>query len=439
MNDDLMARLRRLGLAKGARELRPAAAKQQSRSAPVSIGDASPSLQRVLPGGHLEETAAGYCFVVDHVYPLSYSHGPARLEELLQFKPGTLADFCRDGRLDGLDFRDFVFLDTETTGLAGAGTLAFMVGVAYFDFQPERNGAFVVRQFFLRDHGDEPAMLHELTRLLDDRSGLITFNGRSFDLPLLENRYLMNRLSSRVREMPHIDLLPPARRLWRARLGSCRLSSLEQSLLGLERTQEDVPGWLIPSLYQHYLRTGEVGDLVRVFYHNEIDLISMVTLILQLLRQIGEPAVDTPALDLLSLGRWQADLGLWDDAERTLRLAAAGDLPLSAYHEALFLLAGYYKQHGRRAEAVDLWRQIAATGLDSVNAHVELAKHHEWHEVDLPAAMAWTQEALRLADRLLGPAQARALRPELERRRARLEQKLNGRAGQAHFPADASE
>ena len=305
-----------------------------------------------------------------------------------------------------------------------------MVGVAFFepqtvqtdDAQVERQ-VLVVRQYFLRDHGDEPAMLRQLDDLLAGKAGLITFNGRSFDVPLLDNRYLMNRLRGRLPEMPHIDLLLPARRLFRARLGSCALGALEQNLLGLQRTHDDVPGWLIPSLYHNFLRTGDARELTRVFYHNEMDMLSMVTLAARMFRHMTTCACDD-ALDQVSLGRWQIDLGLFDEAERALRAALEDDATsLDAYQQALSHLGALYKRTERRPEAVLAWQQLAVVSTGDVSAHVELAKHYEWHAADTPAAMEWTRRALALVDRLPLTPNTRLTRAELTHRLLRLEKK----------------
>jgi uncharacterized protein len=282
-----------------------------------------------------------------------------------------------------------------------------------------------VRQYFLRDFDDEPAMLHLLAELLAGKAGLITFNGRSFDIPLLDTRYLLNRTFTDLRDQPHIDLLPPSRRLWRPRLGSCALGSLEQSLLGLRRTQEDVPGWLIPSLYTNYLRTGDARELRRVFYHNQLDMVSMVTLAARVIRQFAQPDASDHPIDLYALGKWQADLGLLAESEQSLRWAVQGDLSLALYHQALFELGGLLKRNGRRAEAIPCWQQIAATTYDDVAAHVELAMHYEWQEGDVATAVRWTEQALALCQGW-PPARAQLVRPELEHRLARLKGKLAG-------------
>lgn len=439
MNEELAARLRRMGVMKGVRHLRPAPPPERGER-PLSSrlngaftlprsweddGTAAPAtLEQLFPGGRIEETADGACFVVDRVYPLHHPHGQDQLSDLLELNPALARAFVADERIVNLNFQDFLFLDTETTGLAGAGVMAFMVGVAYFE-QTAAGHVLVVRQYFLRDHGDEVAMLYQLEALLAEKAGLITFNGRSFDLPLLDNRFLMNRIRSSLVEQPHIDLLPPSRRLWRTRLGSCSLGALEKNLLGVQRSQEDVPGWLIPGLYYDYLRSGNARPLSRVFYHNQVDMLSMVTLAARVMRQFAAVTADDHPVDLYSLARWQVDLGMTAEAEETLRQSLAGDLPLELYHDALFRLATLYRRLDRRQEAVELWQQIAATSLDSVAAHVELAKHFEWHERDVAAAVAWTERALALVEYWGDTVQARMAREELNHRLGRLSQKYS--------------
>lgn len=419
-SEEWQAKLRRLGVSRGTRNLKPAPPRP-SPGEPLPDPDRlSGDLFTLVPGGRIEAAGETACFVIDRVYPLHHVHANLPLAALLEQPGDATAVICGDPRLADLDLRDVLFLDTETTGLAGAGALAFMVGVAFFETGPQSD-VLVVRQYFLRDHGDEAAMLLLLEELAGAKAALVTFNGRSFDVPLLDTRYLMNRMHGRVADMPHVDLLPPARRLWRTRLGSCALGDLEQNLLGLRRTHQDVPGWLIPSIYHNYLLTGDAGDIQRVFYHNHVDMLSMVTLATQILRQFGQPRPDDEPLDLLSLGRWQVQLGLADQAEAHLRLAIAGDLPLDAFHAALDQLAQLLKRNGRGGDAVPLWQQWAATTFEDVAPHVELAKHYEWHAGEPETALLWTERALKLAG---SGGYGRVVRPELEHRRARLLRKL---------------
>ncbi len=436
--EDLQKKLRRLGVVRGAGQLKPPRKLKPAPPVDEDLVRPFPSpphfnaddediqpLETLLPGGEIVATADGECFVLDHVYTLDHQHGDDKLADLLNFSPAAAAPFVQDERLAQHDFRDFLFLDTETTGLAGAGTLAFMVGVGFFEPGAQGADRFVVRQYFLRDHGDEPALLLLLDELLAKKAGLVTFNGRSFDVPLLEGRFIMNRMPTDLRERPHLDLLHPARRLWRHRLGSCALSSLEGSLLGLRRSQEDVPGWLIPSLYNHYLRSGDARELVRVFYHNEIDMVSMVTLAARVTRLLSQPDPADHPIDLFSLGKWQADLGLSTEAEQNLRLAAQGDLPLELYHANLHRLGLLLKRDGRYTEALPIWQQIAATSLDDVAAHVELAKYYEWQTQELSQARFWTEQALSLVASWGRHGQHHPVRAELEHRLNRLQDKLD--------------
>lgn len=426
MNEETLARLRRLGVVKGARQLRMSrrSSRQNDQADPLpetrpARADEPQLLEALLPALDAVNTPDGTCDVIDHVYPLNKRHGTHSLQELLEHTAAAAAQFCQDSRMKEVTFRDFLFLDTETTGLNGAGTLAFMVGVGFFD-----GDAFVVRQYFLRDPGDEPAMLLLLQELSQHYAGLITFNGRSFDVPLLDGRYLINRLPCDLPQRPHIDLLPPARRLWRYRFSSCSLGSLEKNLLGLKRTEEDVPGWLIPGLYHQYLQTGDGREMARVFYHNRLDILSMVTLAGRVARLFERPQDGDHPLELLGLGRWKDDLGLTLEAEQALRMAAVPEMETDHYQEALLRLGLLLKRSDRREEALIVWQQAAATSFEDVTAHIELAKHYEWQEGDLPRALAWTEQALQLTEPENARGANNSLRDELEHRRARLQRKI---------------
>ena len=271
-------------------------------------------------------------------------------------------------------------------------------------------------------------MLLLLDELLRQKQGLMTFNGRTFDVPLLRTRYLMNRAETHLDALPHLDLLTPSRRLWRRRIGSVALSNLEKELLGVRRTEEDIPGWLIPAIYNDYVRSGDAGQLGRVFYHNQIDMLSMVTLAAEISQVLEAPGLNAHPVDAYSVGKWQADLGLSEAAEETLRQMLQADVPLALYQDALNQLALLLKRSGRHGEAVPLWQQWAATAFDTVDAHVELAKYYEWQAKDPHEAAQWTRRALALVGRW--PAgQAAVLRPDLEHRLRRLEGKFEAGDG----------
>ncbi len=412
MNPKLQSRLRRLGVKKGARAL--ILPKEPVKSVPLppeeqDIDDA-PTLQQLLAGGEIVENEDGTYFSIDYVYPLTHRHGNRPLGALLEKTSAHLGLYGHAV----LTFEDCLFIDTETTGLHGAGTIAFMVGVGFFD-----GNVFVVRQYFVRDFGEETAMLADLVRLIAVRPNLVTFNGRTFDIPLLQTRYLMNRLPDPFGEMPHLDLLTLARKLWRRRLQSVRLGNLEEKLLGISRTQEDVAGFLIPTLYHDYLRSADPRPLKGVFYHNRIDILSMVSLSAEILHLLAAPDLCQHALDVYSLAKWQVNLQL-PLAEAYLRHAATMDCELATWQLILLELGQLLKRADRRKDAVPFWLQIAYTSADDITAHIELAKFYEWHETDLQQALAWTDAAFALLDPFDLTAQE-----ALQHRRGRLLRKLN--------------
>jgi uncharacterized protein YprB with RNaseH-like and TPR domain len=406
--DDLRKRLRRLGVTTG-REFKP-----QPRA---QVG---PGIEALVEG-QVHETPHGACFAASQVYVPGTLHGTLSLSDWLTLDPATLGGAGGDEALAGIDPRRYVFLDTETTGLGG-GALAFLVGVGFFNDA----GHFETHQFFLRDPAEEPAMLALLGERLWPDGGLVTFNGRTFDVPLLAGRFIRNRMPTRVGALPNLDLLRPARRLWRRRLPSCALSALEVDVLGLRRATADVPGYLIPTLYNQYLHTGDAGQMPRVFYHNEQDLLSMVALGVTLCRTFEQP--DAPALpvdDRLSLARWYHNQGMLAECEVAYRSAVEEAPDAESRYDALHGLAYLLKRSERREEAVPLWEDLADLKFD-VLGHEELAKHYEWHAVDLGRALEWTERGIALASSWQPGYRQRVALNALEHRRRRLLRKLGG-------------
>ncbi len=383
-----------------------------------------------LVDGTLHQTPAGSCFVGERVFPLDHRHGAHRLGEALAAPAAALALMARDPEVRGLDPRESVFLDTETTGLSGGtGTYVFLVGVGRFEGE-----AFVVRQVFMRDYAEEPALLHALDELCSSARTLVTFNGRVFDWPLLETRYLLAlRARPRLRPLAHLDLLHPARRLWRGRLESCSLGSLERWVLG-HRREDDVPGWAIPSLYFNYLRHGDCLPLRQVFRHNLHDVLSLAALVARLGQLLWRPLdAASSAEELLAVGRLYEEAG-WDRQavecfEYGLRLEA----PAATRATLLARLATLHKRAGRAQLAIERWRELARLGHgDDVGALVELAKHFEHRQRDYQEAIDLVQQALAIVElRALRGREPTAglIRRELERRLARLLRKASAARG----------
>lgn len=407
--DDLRKRLRQMGVTTG-REFTPRPA------APIA------RIEDLLAGAE-RQSADGAFYDVTHHFEAGMPRGPLPLAAWHTQDHASLAAI---GGLDSArlpDLQRFVFLDTETTGLGGAGAIPFLVGIGRF----AADGRFEVRQFFLRDPSEEDAMLAYLGEAVTPEDALVTFNGRVFDVPLLSGRYILSRRATHLGGLPNLDLLPPARRLWARRLPSCALAALEVKVLGLTRTHADVPGSLIPYLYQQYLQTGDAREMVRVFYHNEQDILSMVVLAVILSRAFSRPeAPDMPAQDRLSLARWYESRAMIPHSEAAYRLAADEAPDAETRHAVLLSYSALLKRLDRREEALPLWRDLADLRLDIVG-YEELAKFYEWVARDLPEALRWAEAGIALVQTWPpGLRRAEAL-AALSHRRARLIRKIEGR------------
>ncbi|MEK7786424.1 MAG: ribonuclease H-like domain-containing protein, partial [Chloroflexota bacterium] len=339
------------------------------------------------------ETRFGPCFLVESTYPLDHQHGRRALADLLACDSRTAARLIKNNSLDDADLASLAFFDIETTGLAGgAGTLAFLIGVGLIN-----SDQFILRQYFLREPKEEKAMLAGLADSLLGRVGLVTYNGRSFDVPIVQSRFTMVRRRFDLAALPNLDLLPAARRLWRGRYENCSLGTLEGAVLGLERTEEDVPGWLIPQLYVDYLRTGDAGEMRRVIYHNAEDILSMVTLATHILETFADPLNKRRSgEDCLRLAMWHDDAGDAEQAEAAYRAALNRALPDAQALVAYERYATFLKRADRRAEAISLWQNWAGLAPDDVRPCVELAKFYEWDvdARDVEQAKEWATRAL---------------------------------------------
>jgi uncharacterized protein YprB with RNaseH-like and TPR domain len=343
-------------------------------------------IERVM-SGRFQGTLRGEVYVVEKRYPLEHRHGCATLQ--ITSPLGVIAEWARAPRLADTELDAFAFLDTETTGLAGGtGTYAFLVGVGRYEGEE-----FHLAQFFMPDPIEEPALLAALTEFLQpfdpaqDRpcQALVTFNGKGFDVPLLNARYITNGEQSPLASFAHLDLLPLARRLWRARLPSRALGYLEEHILGLVRTQEDVPSWVIPSLYFGYLRSGDARSMKSVFYHNAMDVLSLAALLSHVAGLLDDPLNVVHGLDLVDMGKMFENLGYLERAAQLYEHGMARDLPEEVYWGTVRRLSFAQKRRGNLTTAVALWRQAARSG--QIYAHVKLAKFYEHKQRDCNEAL----------------------------------------------------
>ncbi|MDE3095297.1 MAG: ribonuclease H-like domain-containing protein [Chloroflexota bacterium] len=389
--------------------------------------DGLPPIDRILGGAWLE-TEHGRAFVRDAWFAPGHLHGTVALGAALAlprhaleavlgrpFNPPPSALQCRDTGASPPPH--LAFFDIETTGLSGGtGTYAFLAGLGSFE-----DGGFRLRQYFLPAVDGERAMLALLAADLARCDALVTYNGRAFDLPVVETRMTLARLRPACAEMPHLDLLHAVRRLYRHRLQSCRLADAERRLLRVERF-DDVPGAHIPALYFDYVRAGRAAPLRAVFRHNAEDVLSLVGVLVHLGRLFSD---DQPAPDdAVALARW------WE-------LAGAPGRALALYRQALPWIEGsddwswaahrhahLSRRAGSHDEAAALWRALWQQG--DAAAGLALAKHLEHRVRDYPAA-----EQVVAALRTASPD---AARPELQARLARIRRKRARLPTQARPP-----
>jgi hypothetical protein len=327
------------------------------------------------------------------------------------------------------DPANWLFLDTETTGLAGGtGTYAFLVGVAWWDA-----GGLQVEQQFMRDFGEEHALLQSLADRLAKRRVLVTFNGKSFDWPLLETRFRMTRAIQPCSPRAHLDLLHPARQLWRLRLPSLRLTELERHIVGWDRGP-DLWSAMIPQLYFDFLRGAPAAPLADVFRHNQQDLRGLAAVAARMLRMLAEPELaSADALELCGLSRLFRRRGEIRRARQLYERALAAGLPSKLDHAARRELARLAKRDRDFSRANELWGELAAENeiRDSdtaLEACEQLAIYYEHHARQPQRAAELTRNALAALakahrDGKLTHAQHRKLRVRLAHRLARLESK----------------
>jgi uncharacterized protein YprB with RNaseH-like and TPR domain len=304
---------------------------------------------------------------------------------------------------------EWLFLDLETTGLAGGtGTYAFLIGAGQLT-----PAGFQFRQFFLRDLAEEGALLSALAPLLRQASLVITYNGKLFDLPVLETRFRLARLPLELEGKPHLDLLYPARRLWKLRWGSVRLLDLERNLFEHERPR-DVPGELIPQLYFDYLRSGDERPIRAVFQHNADDVLTLAALAARMLHLAAAPeTTSNHPLELFALGRLFERAGQLERAGDLYELALGSGLPAEVDWTARYRLSLLCKRQREYRRAVGLWTQLVGRktsngGQKNLTGYEELAICYE-HRLDDPEAAAEvTRRALaELEDLLAGEPENR--------------------------------
>ncbi|MDH3622297.1 MAG: ribonuclease H-like domain-containing protein [Myxococcales bacterium] len=367
------------------------------------------AVRGALPG-QCTQTEHGELHLIDEYLEPHHHHGRAPIAKALQVSSERLAQLALDPTLEEVDISRALFFDTETTGLAGGtGTVPFLIGIGWFEDESLR-----IQQLFLPELGREAPMLHWLRERIRRSSCLVSFNGKTFDWPLLRNRFVMNRVRS-PELPPHLDLLHCARRILKRRLRSIRLVELEREVLGMYR-EDDVSGALIPQLYFDYLDGGDVSPIAKVIEHNANDLIALAALVAELVSHFDEIHREDDPRDHLSYARVAERAGDPCRARSFARAAADGGGEAACTVEACLLTARMARRSGDvEEEERALLEALRAADDDELRASVRLmlSKHYEHRRKDLERAL----------EHAAGAALAEG-EEATERRVARLERRL---------------
>ena len=367
---------------------------QSQKEKSIHIVNQEVKIEEVLSGKFIS-TPFGDSFVRENYFPQDYRCGEVELFQIFQSSAKTISSLARDNRLKDIDINKTVFLDTETTGLAGgAGTYIFLVGVGYFE-----GDQFCVRQYFMRDYNEERALLSAVNELLSNFEAIVSYNGKTFDVPLIQSRFIMSGMKLSLKNPGHFDLLYPARRLWKRRLENCSLSTVERDILGVIR-EDDVPGYLVPEIYFRYLKTKDARALKQVFEHNLQDILSLVALVSRMCFLVEDPLNNTEyGMDIFSIGKMFDEEKKYKQSTHYYTEALKHNLAEEEVLEILRLASFAFKRQGEWEEAEKIWKEIIKRNREFIYyPYEELAKYYEHHLKDYQKAETIVEEALNIEE-----------------------------------------
>ena len=369
---------------------------QSQKEKGLKIVEAEVKIEEVVSGKFIS-TPFGDSFLRENYFPRDYRCGEVELFQIFQSSAKTISSLARDDRLKEIDINKTIFLDTETTGLAGgAGTYIFLVGVGYFE-----GDQFCVRQYFMRDFNEERALLSAVNELLSKYEAIVSYNGKTFDIPLIQSRFIMSGMKLNLKNPGHFDLLYPARRLWKRRLENCSLSTVERDILGVIR-EDDVPGYLVPEIYFRYLKTKDARALKQVFEHNLQDILSLVALVSRMCFLVEDPLNNTEyGMDIFSIGKMFDEEKRYDQSTHYYTEALKHNLAEEEILEILRLSSFAYKRQGKWGEAEKIWKEIIEKSREYIYyPYEELAKYYEHYLRDYQKAETVVEEALNIEENI---------------------------------------
>ncbi len=342
-------------------------------------------LEELVPGQWIN-TSFGDIFRAEFSYDLNDLYGNLNLKNIFNYSANHIRETFQ--LPDSHAIESILFLDTETTGLAGgSGTVAFMIGLGWVE-----NETFIVHQYFISQLNHEEGMLDYIADFAKGFTCIASYNGKSFDVPLLNTRFVMNRLVPAFEKIAHIDFLHHSRSLWKYSLTNCKLKTLEAELMGLYR-EDDIPGELIPEVYFEYLEAGLVERLERVFYHNRFDIITMLGAMVLILDSIKNIEPEENPLNDYAKGRMFKKKNEIQRSIRHYENVLNSSISLSRRIVTLLELAAIYKKARDYETAAGLWRRVVAIDY-SYTAYVELAKFHEHRLKNYQVALEHAEKAL---------------------------------------------
>lgn len=375
-----------------------------------------PDISDIMEGSICNNDNGSY-YLIEERYPITYIYGGYNLGKALELNLELMTTVFRDMDVNH-SIKDYLFLDTETTGLSGGtGTVAFLIGVGFFE-----EDAFVLRQYYMRDYDEEPAMLQGLNELMSRFKGLVTFNGKGFDWNLISTRYTFNRIKISLKNPIHMDLLYPSRRIWKLKFESCRLSNLEEKVLGEFRV-DDVPGALIPGIYFNYLENRDASEIKKVILHNKLDILSMVSLLTKIYSLIENPYKESDGEhELYGIARIFETAGGKNIVINCYETCIKSDNTFVS-NTAAKRLIDVCKRNGEYEKMIEYGGFILSTpGFNRVPVMIELAKYYEHKAKDYKKAFEIVEQAL--TESFNNTINGHLYKDSLNKRKQRIERKM---------------
>ena len=378
----------------------------------------------IFKGFSVQETPHGPSYIRTRVFDSTHVHGNTSLSRFAEINNRNLPYIGRSRELSDIDISKLLFFDTESTGLSsGTGTHIFLAGFGYFS-----ESRFIIKQFFLRDFDEEVAFLFSINELMKEFECLVSYNGKSYDWPLLQTRLTYARMKDPVKYKYHIDLLHHSRRIWKRRLSSCNLENIEREILNFIR-YDDTPGYLIPGIYFDYLRNYKFQPIQGIIDHNLNDIISLAALLIIFDNIVKDPfgTLEHPT-DRMSLAHYYDQIQEFTESVRIYESLCENEMETAKRTSAKIKLGNCYKRSGQWDLAVKIWTDLIERTTFNLEVYIELAKYYEHRSGEYDRAIEIVTRALaslEIMDEIDSRNEYREGRLELNRRLERLNRKVN--------------